>query len=157
MATTIPAQDMLRSGTEGMVNSSTTPSDWHVCAQDERFGVDTTSAGNSSVVRTHYPPTSSTYPDGEETPGSPAATTTRTGGMNMEVNPNIDLEEAGEKQVVLDIEHVPVDDDPREWSERKKVRDALGCVVRQSPLMLTKYHSMTSLSALSRNLLSSMD
>ncbi len=35
--------------------------------------------------------------------------------------------EPSPKVPVVDIEHVPVDDDPREWSNRKKASEALGC------------------------------
>lgn len=40
------------------------------------------------------------------------------------INPDIDVEKAGKTtsmpKSVMDIEHVPVDDDPREWSDLKK-------------------------------------
>lgn len=46
---------------------------------------------------------------------------------------DVDLEGGEEKPIVLDIEHVPVDDDPREWSERKKVRSVILLYRRYRP------------------------
>ncbi|KAG7562297.1 hypothetical protein FFLO_02285 [Filobasidium floriforme] len=107
MATTIPPQDMTQ-----RAMSAPRDTDTSEIGPTER-GMTNNSEGQAYPSTFPPDPESSSNKGSRRSEEAPGAVTHST----LEV----DVEEAvGEKPIVLDIEHVPVEDDPREWSERKK-------------------------------------
>jgi hypothetical protein len=107
MATTIPPQDMTQRAMSAARDTNS-----------KEIGPTERGTTNNSEGRA-YPSTSPPDPESSSNKGSRRSEEASGGATHSTLE--VDVEEAvGEKPIVLDIEHVPVDDDPREWSERKK-------------------------------------